>query len=101
MAYANTLDDGRAYLVVRGFHNNPSAPYVEEPAHLPGRSGHAMHVYNDNGMFGGFGEIECQGQAIGGALGRSSGTDQFLLWFYVGAPEKIDAILANLIGEKP
>ena len=101
MAYANTLDDGRAYLVVRGFYNNPSAPYLEEPAHLPGRSGHAIHVYNDDGGLGGFGEIECQGQAIGGALSRSAGTDQILLWFYVGAPQKIDAIFAHLIGERP
>ena len=100
MAYANRLDDGRAYLVIRGFHNNPSAAYLEEPAHLVGRSGHAIHVYNDDGMFGGFGEMECQGQAIGGALGRSAGTDQFLLWYYVGAPEKIDAIFDALIGAR-
>ena len=51
-------------------------------------------------MFGGFGEMECQGQAIGGALGRTEGTDQFLLWFYVGAPAKIDAIFATLIGAR-
>jgi hypothetical protein len=101
MAYTNTLDDGRAYLVVRGFHNNPSAPYLEEPPHVPGRSGHAMHVYNDDGGLGGFGEMECGGQAIGGALGRHAGTDQYLLWFYVGPAQKIDAIFANLIGVRP
>ena len=100
MVYVNTLEDGRAYLVVRCFHNNPSAPYLEEPPDVPGRSGHAMHVYNDNGRLGGFGEMECGGQAIGGAAGRSSGTDQYLLWFYVGAPEKIDAIFAALIGAR-
>lgn len=100
MAYANRLDDGRAYLVIRSFHVNPSAEYTEEPAHLVGRSGHAMHVYNDNGMFGGFGEMECQGQAIGGALGRSEDTDQYLLWYYIGAPQKIDAIFATLIGAR-
>lgn len=100
MAYANTLDDGRAYLVVRGFHNNPSAPYLEEPPDVPGRSGHAMHVYNDDGGLGGFGELECGGQAIGGAIGHSAWTDRYLLWFYVGAPARIDAIFAALIGEK-
>ena len=78
-----------------------SAPYLEEPAHLPGRSGHSIHVYNDDGGLGGFSEMECQGQAIGGSLSRSAGADQFLLWFYVGPPEKIDAIPGQVIGAMP
>ena len=100
MAYVNKLGDGRAYLIVRGFHNNPSAPYLEEPAHRPGCSGHAVHVYNDDGGLGGFGEMECGGQAVGGPTGRTSRTEQYLLWFNVGAPEKIDAIFLSLMGQR-
>lgn len=98
-AYANHTSDGIAYAVVRAFFNNPSAPYVEEPAHLVGRRGHSVHVYNDDGGLGGFGEMECNGQAIGGSLGRSTGTDQFLTWVYAGPQAQIDAVLEHLVGK--
>lgn len=100
-AYVNASGKDDAILIVRSFFNNPSAPYVEEPAHLIGRSGHSVHVYNDDGNLGGFGEVECHGQAIGGALGRAASADQFLVWIYVGSKTKIDAILATLIGASP
>jgi hypothetical protein len=98
MAYVQPLEDGTMLLIVRAFFCNPSAPYVEEPAHLVGRRGHAIHVYNDDGVLGGFGEMECQGQAIGGALGRPASVDQFVTWVYIGSQAKIDAILEQLVG---
>jgi hypothetical protein len=98
VAYLNRFDDERSYLFVRNFFNNPSAAYAEEPAHSPGRRGHSFHVYNDGGMFGGFGELECEGQTIGGPTGRTSSTDQMLLWLYIGPDEKLRHILCHLFG---
>jgi len=100
LAYFNHLDHDQAYLIVRNFFNNPAAPYVEEPADRPGRRGHSIHVYNDGGDLGGFGELECNGQTIGGATGRTSTTDQFVLWLYVGAANKVKQLIPHLLGIK-
>ncbi len=98
LAYFNHFDHGRAYLIVRNFFNNPSLPYAEEPPHVPGCRGHSIHVYNDNGMFGGFGELECNAQTIGGETGRSASTDQLLLWLYVGAADRVKDVALHLLG---
>ena len=98
LAYHNHLDDGRAYLIVRNFFNNPSMPYAEEPDHSPGCRGHSIHVYNDDGNAGGFGELECNLQTIGGDTGRSSSRDHLVLWLYVGAPDKVKEIGLHLLG---
>jgi len=96
--YYNNLDDGQASLIVRNLFNNPSAPYAEEPAHTTGCSGHSVHVFNDDGQYGGFGELECNGQTIGGPTGKSSITDQMILWVYQGPDDKIKSIALNLLG---
>jgi hypothetical protein len=97
LGYAGRLVDGRTYLIVRTFFNNPSAPYTEEPPDQVGCRGHSVHVYNDGGMFGGFGELECNGQTIGGSTGRSSSTDPFITWFYLGPRDKIAVIATHLL----
>ncbi len=86
------------YLLVRAFFVNPSAPYVEEPPQQPGSAGQAVHVYNDDGGLGGFGEMECSGQAIGGGTGRSASADTFTLWAYAGPADKLRAIARALLG---
>ncbi|MBI5958068.1 MAG: hypothetical protein HY866_05000, partial [Chloroflexi bacterium] len=58
MAYFNTLDQDRAYLMVRSFTSNPAAYYIDEPGSLPGCRGDSIQVYNDSGALGGFGEME-------------------------------------------
>ncbi len=98
LGYFNRLDDGRAYLLVRNFFNNPAMPYVEEPADAPGRRGHSIHVYNDGGALGGFGELECNGQTIGGITGRSSSTDSFVLWLYAGPADRVQKLIPHLLG---
>jgi hypothetical protein len=98
LAYFNHLDDERACLIVRNFFNNPSMPYVEEPPDKPGRRGHSIHVYNDDGNFGGFGELECNGQTIGSVTGRSSSTDQMVMWLYVGSTDRVRKLLPHLLG---
>jgi len=98
LGYFHRLDDGRAYLLVRNFFNNPSSPYVEEPPQTPGGAGDSIHVYNDGGLFGGFGELECHGQTIGGSTGRSASTDQQVLWAYAGPAEQVAQIGRHLLG---
>ena len=104
MGYLNRLPDGREYLLVRLFFNNPSNPYPDEPPDQPGVNGHAVHVYNDGGEFGGdvsFGEMECSGQTIGAQTGKTSATDTFVLWAYVGEPAAIRRITTLLLGVTP
>ena len=98
LGYFNSLEEGYASLVVRNFFNNPSAHYSEEAAHIPGRRGHSIHVYNDDGGLGGFGELECNGQTIGGASGRSAALEQMVLWIYVGESQKVKEITWRLLG---
>jgi hypothetical protein len=104
MGYFHTLPDGRAYLLIRSFFNNPSNLYAEEPPHLPGVNGHSVHVYNDGGEFGGansFGEMEVTGKTVRGGtriMLDDAARDQFVMWAYVGAPEKIRQIAYLLLG---
>ena len=58
----------------------------------------SIDIYNDGGIFGGFGELETQGQTIGGPTGLSSTSGQQVLWLYVGAPVKLAAIARQLLG---
>lgn len=102
MGYFHTLEDGRSYLLVRSFNNDPSAHYSEEPPDQPGVNGHSIHVYNDGaGGFGGFGEMECNGQAIGGPTGRTYSADTFTMWLYVGDAAQIRRIGHILLGATP
>lgn len=101
MGYWNRLPDGQEYLLIRQFFNNPSAFYAEEPPGEPGIHGHSVHVYNDDGELGGpnsFGEMECSGQTIGGASGRSTSTDTFVMWAYVGTSAAVRRIAQVLLG---
>jgi hypothetical protein len=98
LGYLNSLERGGSYLIVRNFFNNPSWYYAEEVDRLPGRRGHSIHIYNDNGELGGFGEVECNGQTIGGPTSRSVTTDQLILWIYVGETKKIERIALHLLG---
>lgn len=99
--YYYKLDSKRACLMVRSFYNNPSYPYLDEPYNKPGKVGDSLQIYQDDGELGGFAEIECIGQAIGGETGRSDFTDHLSLWCYVGLPKKIQQISLNLLGVKP
>jgi hypothetical protein len=99
--YLNRMADGGGYLLVRHFTNNPSATYAEEPPHRPGCNGHSLHVYNDGGAFGGFGELECNGQGIGGATGRTASSDTFTLWVFAGAVDGLKVIAGHLLGQLP
>ena len=96
VGFFKRLPGGRAELVVRNFFNDPSSEYLEEPAAKPGCRGLSVHVYNDGGVFGGFGELECNGRTIGGAAGRKGRTISALVLY--GEEEKILAIAGVLLG---
>jgi hypothetical protein len=90
--------DAQPYLLVRAYFVNPSAAYVEEPPAQPGVTGQALHVYNDDGRIGGFGEMECSGQAVGGGTGRGLSAETFTLWAYSGPVDKLRGIARALVG---
>ncbi len=100
LGYLNR-DGERAYLLVRNYFNNPSSLYSEEPAHLPGARGDSIHIYNDGGMFGGFGELEVQGQTVGGETELSTVRDQHIVWIYEGPAAQIGRIAEHLLGTDP
>lgn len=58
------LPAGQALLLVQSFLDAPSSRYLEEPPEKPGHEGDSLYVYNDDGRFGDFGEIEALGRAL-------------------------------------
>lgn len=89
---------GRASLLVRNFANDPSSVYAEEPDFSEGVLGDSIHLYNDDGALGGFGELEARGRTIGGETGRRSVADEFTSWWFFGAPEELDRVSEQLLG---
>jgi hypothetical protein len=66
----------------------------------PAGGGNSVHIYNDGGALGGFGELECFGQTIGGDTDRTASSDPMILWLYVGPEEQIEDISLHLLGVK-
>jgi hypothetical protein len=100
VGYALKWVDSQWCLIIRNFFVNPSSTYCEEPHHSPHCQGHAIHVYNDGGPLGGFGELECNGQTIGGETGLSAMKDSMFLWVFCGDRERISKISSQLLGEE-
>jgi hypothetical protein len=98
VGYHNSFEKGTEYFLVRNFFSNPSAVYTKEPPEKHGCKGHPIHIYNDDESYGGFAEIECSGQAIGGDTGKSSREDQMVTWLYLGKPARIEKIARTLMG---
>jgi hypothetical protein len=88
----------RAQLLVRTFTNAPGTPYAEEPDFAPGLRGDSLHLYNDDGGLGGFGELEARGRTIGRGTGRRRATDTFTSWWFTGTSGEVSAIAALLLG---
>ena len=91
--------DGRPYLYVKRFFSNPSAEYAEESAALPGKNGFSTYVYNDDGGIGGFSELECNLQPVGGKVRRLQSRDVICNWFFFGETGKLDKIMKALTGK--
>jgi hypothetical protein len=98
VGYHNAFEDGQHYFLVRNFFSNPSAVYTKEPSQSLGCKGHPLHVYNDDNTYGGFAEVECSGQALGGNTGRSESEDRMQTWLYIGKLDKIKRIARTTMG---
>lgn len=85
-------------LLVRQFANDPAAPYSEEPDFAPGVLGDSIHIYNDDGGLGGFGEVEARGRTTGYGTGRTTSVDEFTSWWFFGTREQIDDVAGHLLG---
>ncbi len=92
--------DGNPYLYVKRFFSNPSAEHGEESATLPGENGLSTYVYNDDGRIGGFSELECNLQPIGGRNRRRKSSDIICNWFFFGEFERLKEIAATLTGKQ-
>ncbi len=98
VGYISQLAENDYCLLVRCFFSNPTCSYADEAPDKVGRAGHSMHLYNDDGRFGGFGEIETMGQTIGGPGGNSSSTDTSEMWFFRGPLESLKYAGNHLLG---
>lgn len=97
-AYVMPLDNGQYYLVIRCFYNNTNGNYTKNPGIGNNTSGHALHIYSDDGKNGNFVEHECSGQPIGKKFGRTFSTDTITTMFYKGDEIDLQNVLKYITG---
>ena len=96
--YVRMDADGQGALLIRNVGNDPSSVYTEEPDAVPGTSGDSIHIYNDDGGLGGFGEVESRGRTIAGDTGRRSSEDEFTSWWFFGTVSELRLIGEHMLG---
>lgn len=96
--YIGKLSDGRSYLLIRSYLNNPSSRYCCEPYDKPGRTGCSLFVYNDSGDLGGYAELENSGITISGDTGKKKSADTVSYWLYIGEEAMLNQIVYVLLG---
>ena len=64
IAYARTLSDDSMLVIARWFEVPANAVYLDTPMDEPGTAGDVIQIYNDNGFFGGFGELEIHSSGL-------------------------------------
>ena len=94
---SKTEERGIWSLLVRNHLVDPSGYYTEEPFTSVGENGYALHFYNSGDAGLPFGEIECNGQAIGGDSRNTSSHDQMGTWFFLGSLERLQEIARTLL----
>jgi hypothetical protein len=85
-------------LLVRNFFVNPSGEYVDVPWDDEKDFGYAFQVYNDDGKYGNFGELEYHTPAVGDGTGVFYYTDKSQVWAFHGKREDIDEACKYLLG---
>lgn len=95
--YISKSED-KFYLMVRSFYNDPSGAYLKSPVTSPNESGHALHIYNDDGNTGRFAEHECSCLPIGGSTGRRRSSDRISTMYFVDNLENLHEICRLLLG---
>lgn len=96
LAYWRDLPDGRSLLLVRSFKDTPSSRYLEQPPALPQHEGDSIYVYNDDGRFGHFGEVEVLGRAL--EPDHKQVTDVFELHAWWGERRVMQEATERLLG---
>ncbi|HEX7001649.1 MAG TPA: hypothetical protein VF164_08135 [Trueperaceae bacterium] len=86
-------------LFVRYFQDTPSSRYLEEPPGRPGHEGDSVYVYNDDGRFGDFGEVEALGKAL--EPGERSVRDRFEMHCWWGPQATVARLAVRLFGAEP
>jgi hypothetical protein len=84
-------------MLIRNYFVNPSGIYSEEPFDSPGDSGYAFHIYNSGNADIQFGEIECQGEALGTDPEKTQSSDKMLTWFFRGNLADLTKIASILL----
>lgn len=97
-AYMSDSDGGACRLIVRDFHIDPQALYIDVPWDNLEDFGYALQCYNDDGKLAHFGELEYHTPAIGDGTGLSSYTDISRLWAFAGEKSSIREIATKLLG---
>jgi hypothetical protein len=97
-AYLGNMSNGKQYLFVKNYFNNPSSEYCSEPYDKPGEKGCSFYVYNDSGDIGGFAEFECSGNTISADSPKYRSIDKVVNWFFVGEEAKLKDIANVLLG---
>lgn len=97
-AYIGILSDKRCYLLVKCFYNNPSSTYTSEVVSRAEINGCSLDIYHDDGRYGGYAEMECYGQHVGGDTGNTFCTDQIYTWLYIGDSTVIEKIKKMILG---
>lgn len=88
------------FLMVRSFFNDPAGQYVKSPPWDAGETGHALHIYNDDGRNGRFFEHESSGLPIGGDTGRGMSLDRISTWYFMGNTKELHKTAKLLLGIK-
>ncbi len=64
IAYARPLSRDAWLVTARWFQVPADAVYLDTPLDQPGTLGDVVQIFNDNGVFGGFGELEVHGPGL-------------------------------------
>ena len=96
MVYWRDLPDGRSQLLLRSFEDAPPSRYLEQPPAMPEHEGDSVYVYNDDGRYGSFGEVEVLGRAL--EPDQVQVTDRFELHAWWGEWQVLLAGAERLLG---
>ncbi len=98
LAYYRPGPGESAALIVRQAAVFAGAIYADYPAHQPQRRDIAVQLYNDDGSFGGFGELEYHSPAATATkLLRTS--DVSCTWCFAGPVRRVREVARQLLGD--
>ena len=97
MVYCSTENDP-ASLVVRKFKVEDEVLYADYPCLDPDDDGYMTEIYVDDGMYGGFGELEYHSPAIDIGKGKEEVNDSSETWAFSGSAGAIKELCDFILG---